>query len=190
MCYGLFMQQCHNHFSSPIFHALVLMQVREATSNDPWGPSSSQMADLSDLTYNVVACNEIMTMLWKRLKDDRNWRHIHKVWLTSASSTALYVYCKHSLKLLCVFLLCLCFKKWFGNDISLFYVVSFKLVSDTFRVPVEDWWWSCAPENEGQYLHCESPHRVSLCRKGWERSGDQCFIIMHVNLNRAGLLCI
>nr|XP_019961291.1 PREDICTED: epsin-1-like isoform X1 [Paralichthys olivaceus] len=54
------------------------VKVREATSNDPWGPSSSQMADLSDLTYNVVACNEIMTMLWKRLKDDRNWRHIQK----------------------------------------------------------------------------------------------------------------
>ncbi|XP_029369811.1 epsin-1 [Echeneis naucrates] len=54
------------------------VKVREATSNDPWGPSSSQMADISDLTYNVVACNEIMTMLWKRLKDDKNWRHIHK----------------------------------------------------------------------------------------------------------------
>lgn len=54
------------------------VKVREATSNDPWGPSSSQMADISDLTYNVVACNEIMTMLWKRLKDDRNWRHILK----------------------------------------------------------------------------------------------------------------
>ncbi|PWA33412.1 hypothetical protein CCH79_00014176 [Gambusia affinis] len=54
------------------------VKVREATSNDPWGPSSSQMADISDLTYNAVACNEIMTMLWKRLKDDKNWRHIHK----------------------------------------------------------------------------------------------------------------
>ncbi|XP_067112186.1 epsin-1 [Osmerus mordax] len=54
------------------------VKVREATSNDPWGPSSSQMADISDLTYNVVACNEIMTMLWKRLKDDKNWRHVHK----------------------------------------------------------------------------------------------------------------
>ncbi|KAF3834189.1 hypothetical protein F7725_025393, partial [Dissostichus mawsoni] len=54
------------------------VKVREATSNDPWGPSSTQMADLSDLTYNVVACNEIMTMLWRRLKDDKNWRHIHK----------------------------------------------------------------------------------------------------------------
>lgn len=66
--------------ASPLtFNTLLLLQVREATSNDPWGPSSSQMADLSDLTYNVVACNEIMTMLWKRLKDDKNWRHIHKV---------------------------------------------------------------------------------------------------------------
>lgn len=54
-------------------------KVREATSNDPWGPSSSQMADISDLTYNVVACNEILTMLWKRLNDDKNWRHVYKV---------------------------------------------------------------------------------------------------------------
>ncbi|XP_051992408.1 epsin-1-like isoform X2 [Xyrauchen texanus] len=54
------------------------VKVREATSNDPWGPSSSQMADISDLTYNVVACNEILAMLWKRLNDDKNWRHVHK----------------------------------------------------------------------------------------------------------------
>lgn len=54
------------------------VKVREATSNDPWGPSSSQMADISDLTYNVVACNEIMAMLWKRLNDDKNWRHVYK----------------------------------------------------------------------------------------------------------------
>ncbi|XP_066531086.1 epsin-1 isoform X2 [Hoplias malabaricus] len=54
------------------------VKVREATSNDPWGPSSSQMSDISDLTYNVVACNEIMGMLWKRLNDDKNWRHVYK----------------------------------------------------------------------------------------------------------------
>ncbi|KAK1805330.1 hypothetical protein P4O66_019665 [Electrophorus voltai] len=54
------------------------VKVREATSNDPWGPSSSQMADISDLTYNVVACGEIMGMLWKRLNDDKNWRHVYK----------------------------------------------------------------------------------------------------------------
>ncbi|KAK7124504.1 hypothetical protein R3I94_018768 [Phoxinus phoxinus] len=54
------------------------VKVREATSNDPWGPSSSQMSDISDLTYNVVACNEILAMLWKRLNDDKNWRHVYK----------------------------------------------------------------------------------------------------------------
>ncbi|MCJ8749733.1 hypothetical protein PDJAM_G00179660 [Pangasius djambal] len=54
------------------------VKVREATSNDPWGPSSSQMAEISDLTYNVVACNEILGMLWKRLNDDKNWRHVYK----------------------------------------------------------------------------------------------------------------
>ncbi|XP_051949194.1 epsin-1-like [Xyrauchen texanus] len=54
------------------------VKVREATSNDPWGPSSSQMADIADLTYNVVACNEILSMLWKRLNDDKNWRHVYK----------------------------------------------------------------------------------------------------------------
>ncbi|XP_052389477.1 epsin-1 isoform X2 [Carassius gibelio] len=54
------------------------VKVREATSNDPWGPSSSQMSDISDLTYNVVACNEILSMLWKRLNDDKNWRHVYK----------------------------------------------------------------------------------------------------------------
>lgn len=37
------------------------------------------MADISDLTYNVVACNEILAMLWKRLNDDKNWRHVYKV---------------------------------------------------------------------------------------------------------------
>ncbi|XP_076157821.1 uncharacterized protein epn1b [Alosa pseudoharengus] len=55
------------------------VKVREATSNDPWGPSSSQMSDISDLTYNVVACNEITSMLFKRLNDvAKNWRHVYK----------------------------------------------------------------------------------------------------------------
>ncbi|XP_076286252.1 epsin homolog lqf isoform X4 [Lasioglossum baleicum] len=53
--------------------------VRKATSNDPWGPSSTLMAEISDLTYNVVAFTEIMQMLWKRLNDHgKNWRHVYK----------------------------------------------------------------------------------------------------------------
>ncbi|XP_069764105.1 epsin-2-like isoform X2 [Narcine bancroftii] len=55
------------------------IKVREATSNDPWGPSSSLMAEISDLTYNVVAFTEIMNMIWKRLNDHgKNWRHVYK----------------------------------------------------------------------------------------------------------------
>ncbi|XP_063987025.1 epsin-2 isoform X3 [Diachasmimorpha longicaudata] len=53
--------------------------VRKATSNDPWGPSSTIMAEIADLTYNVVAFTEIMQMLWKRLNDHgKNWRHVYK----------------------------------------------------------------------------------------------------------------
>lgn len=56
------------------------VQVREATSNDPWGPSSSLMSEIADLTYNVVAFSEIMSMVWKRLNDHgKNWRHVYKV---------------------------------------------------------------------------------------------------------------
>ena len=39
------------------------IKVREATSNDAWGPSSSLMAEIADMTYNVVAFSEIMTMI-------------------------------------------------------------------------------------------------------------------------------
>ncbi|XP_043289994.1 epsin-2 isoform X8 [Venturia canescens] len=53
--------------------------VRNATSNDPWGPSSTLMAEIADLTYNVVAFTEIMQMIWKRLNDHgKNWRHVYK----------------------------------------------------------------------------------------------------------------
>ena len=55
------------------------VKVREATSNDPWGPSSSLMSDIADATYNVAAFSSIMSMLWKRLNDHgKNWRHVYK----------------------------------------------------------------------------------------------------------------
>lgn len=55
------------------------IKVREATSNDPWGPSSTLMLEIADLTYNVLAFSEIMQMLWKRLNDHgKNWRHVYK----------------------------------------------------------------------------------------------------------------
>ncbi|XP_035515477.1 epsin-3-like [Morone saxatilis] len=56
------------------------IKVREATSNDPWGPSSSLMSEIADLTFNVVAFAEVMGMVWKRLNDSgKNWRHVYKL---------------------------------------------------------------------------------------------------------------
>uniref|UniRef100_A0A1B6GTX4 ENTH domain-containing protein n=2 Tax=Cuerna arida TaxID=1464854 RepID=A0A1B6GTX4_9HEMI len=66
------MNLAHNYSGAQV-------KVREATSNDPWGPSSTLMSEIADLTYNVVAFTEIMQMVWKRLNDHgRNWRHVYK----------------------------------------------------------------------------------------------------------------
>lgn len=55
------------------------IKVREATSNDPWGPPSSLMSEIADLTFNMVAFTEVMGMIWKRLNDHgKNWRHVYK----------------------------------------------------------------------------------------------------------------
>ncbi|XP_051996044.1 epsin-3-like isoform X2 [Xyrauchen texanus] len=55
------------------------VKVREATSNDPWGPPTSLMMEIADLTFNVVALTEVMGIIWKRLNDHgKNWRHVYK----------------------------------------------------------------------------------------------------------------
>lgn len=55
------------------------IKVREATSNDPWGPSSSLMLAISDMTFNTASLSEIMHMMWQRLGDHgKNWRHVYK----------------------------------------------------------------------------------------------------------------
>ncbi|KAJ9123190.1 hypothetical protein QFC22_001383 [Naganishia vaughanmartiniae] len=54
-------------------------KLRDATSNDPWGPSGTQMNELAQLTYNQNDFVEIMEMLDKRLNDKgKNWRHVFK----------------------------------------------------------------------------------------------------------------
>ncbi|KAI0052177.1 ENTH-domain-containing protein [Auriscalpium vulgare] len=57
----------------------VQSKVREATSNDPWGPSGTQMNEIAQMTYNQNDFVEIMEMLDKRLNDKgKNWRHVFK----------------------------------------------------------------------------------------------------------------
>uniref|UniRef100_A0A671NIT9 ENTH domain-containing protein n=1 Tax=Sinocyclocheilus anshuiensis TaxID=1608454 RepID=A0A671NIT9_9TELE len=63
------------------------IKVREATSNDPWGPSSSLMSEIAELTFSVVAFSEVMAMVWKRLNDHgKNWRHVYKVCASVSSA--------------------------------------------------------------------------------------------------------
>ncbi|XP_062341109.1 epsin-2 [Osmerus eperlanus] len=78
-------------------------KVREATSNDSWGPSSSLMSEIADLTYNVVAFSEIMSMIWKRLNDHgKNWRHVYKAltlldYLMKTGSERVALQCKENI---------------------------------------------------------------------------------------------
>ncbi|GJN91508.1 hypothetical protein Rhopal_004531-T1 [Rhodotorula paludigena] len=54
-------------------------KVRDATSNDPWGPSGTQMAEIAQMTFNQQDFVEIIEMLDKRLNDKgKNWRHVFK----------------------------------------------------------------------------------------------------------------
>ncbi|KAK4158358.1 hypothetical protein C8A00DRAFT_10858 [Chaetomidium leptoderma] len=58
----------------------VQIKVREATSNDPWGPTGTQMSEIAQMTFNSsTEFYEIMDMIDKRLNDKgKNWRHVLK----------------------------------------------------------------------------------------------------------------
>ncbi|KAL2149361.1 hypothetical protein VTH82DRAFT_8709 [Thermothelomyces myriococcoides] len=61
-------------------YSSVQIKVREATSNDPWGPTGTQMSEIAQLTFNSSTdFYEIMDMLDRRLNDKgKNWRHVLK----------------------------------------------------------------------------------------------------------------
>ncbi|KAF4595543.1 Epsin-like protein ent1/2 [Ophiocordyceps camponoti-floridani] len=56
------------------------VKVREATSNDPWGPTGTQMSEIAQMTFNTsTEFYDIMDMVDKRLNDKgKNWRHVLK----------------------------------------------------------------------------------------------------------------
>ncbi|KAI0076686.1 ENTH-domain-containing protein, partial [Panus rudis PR-1116 ss-1] len=81
----------------------VQAKVRDATSNDPWGPSGTQMNEIAQMTYNQNDFVEIMEMLDKRLNDKgKNWRHVFKSltlldYLLHAGSENVVIYFKDNL---------------------------------------------------------------------------------------------
>ncbi|KAG7692301.1 hypothetical protein KL930_004934 [Ogataea haglerorum] len=57
----------------------VQVMVRKATSNDPTGPTTAQMADVANHTYENGEFLEVMDIIDRRLNDKgKNWRHIAK----------------------------------------------------------------------------------------------------------------
>ncbi|KAJ8774871.1 hypothetical protein K2173_018130 [Erythroxylum novogranatense] len=54
-------------------------KVLDATSNEPWGPHGTLLADIAQATRNYHEFQIIMTVLWKRINDTgKNWRHVYK----------------------------------------------------------------------------------------------------------------
>ncbi|KAK6930610.1 ENTH domain, partial [Dillenia turbinata] len=54
-------------------------KVLDATSNEPWGPHGSHLADIAQATRNYHEYQMIMAVIWKRVNDTgKNWRHVYK----------------------------------------------------------------------------------------------------------------
>ncbi|XP_047208918.1 clathrin interactor 1a [Girardinichthys multiradiatus] len=55
-------------------------KVREATNDDPWGPSGQMMTEISRATFMYEQFPEVMNMLWARMLRDnkKNWRRVYK----------------------------------------------------------------------------------------------------------------
>ncbi|OJJ02565.1 hypothetical protein ASPVEDRAFT_133159 [Aspergillus versicolor CBS 583.65] len=71
-------------------YSAVQVKVRNATSNDHWGPTGTDMAEIASMTFgSPTDFYEIMDMLDKRLNDKgKNWRHVLK-------SLKVLDYCLH-----------------------------------------------------------------------------------------------
>lgn len=55
-------------------------RVREATNDEPWGPSGTLMQELANDTFMYESYSEVTGMLWKRIFHEgrNNWRRIYK----------------------------------------------------------------------------------------------------------------
>ncbi|CAH1707835.1 unnamed protein product [Chironomus riparius] len=58
-------------------------KVREATNDDPWGPTGVLMQELAHATFTYEHFPEVMSMLWRRMLQDNktNWRRTYKATL-------------------------------------------------------------------------------------------------------------
>lgn len=71
-------------------------KVREATNDDPWGPTGVLMQELAHATFTYEHFPEVMSMLWRRMLQDNktNWRRTYKV----RQSTSLIIHLRSLMK--------------------------------------------------------------------------------------------
>ena len=56
------------------------IKVREATTDEQWGPHGTLMQEIAQCTLTYEHYNEVMGMLWKRMfQEKENWRATYKV---------------------------------------------------------------------------------------------------------------
>ncbi|KAM0944942.1 putative ENTH domain-containing protein [Dioscorea sansibarensis] len=54
-------------------------KILDATSNEPWGPHGSLLADIAQASRNYYEYQMIMNVIWRRINDTgKNWRHVYK----------------------------------------------------------------------------------------------------------------
>lgn len=54
-------------------------KVLDSTSNEPWGPHGTLLADIAQASRNYHEYQMIMSVIWKRINDTgKNWRHVYK----------------------------------------------------------------------------------------------------------------
>jgi len=69
------MRKAKNSWNS---YSDIEIMVREATSNDPWGPSSSLMARICRESDAPADYNQMFSTLWKRVSDYQHMKHVSK----------------------------------------------------------------------------------------------------------------
>uniref|UniRef100_I3MMK2 Clathrin interactor 1 n=1 Tax=Ictidomys tridecemlineatus TaxID=43179 RepID=I3MMK2_ICTTR len=88
MCFSvlmlIFVRMCVHFFlcstNVVMNYSEIESKVREATNDDPWGPSGQLMGEIAKATFMYEQFPELMNMLWSRmLKDNKkNWRRVYK----------------------------------------------------------------------------------------------------------------
>ncbi|KAI4311395.1 hypothetical protein MLD38_036297 [Melastoma candidum] len=54
-------------------------KVLDSTSNEPWGPHGTLLAEIAQASRNYPEYQMIMGVIWKRVNDTgKNWRHVYK----------------------------------------------------------------------------------------------------------------